>query len=79
MPGDDRRAVANVLMNQLAAAGVDPAAVNGDELAKLVEARETIPRQAFLDAIAASADPDFAAERYLAETHGRRTRPSSTR
>ena len=68
MPGDDRRAVANVLMNQLAAAGVDPAEVDGDELAKLIEARATIPRQAFLDALAASADPDFAAERYLAET-----------
>jgi Asp-tRNA(Asn)/Glu-tRNA(Gln) amidotransferase B subunit len=33
-----------------------------------VEARETIPRQAFLDALAASGDPDFAVERYLAET-----------
>jgi aspartyl-tRNA(Asn)/glutamyl-tRNA(Gln) amidotransferase subunit B len=68
VPGDDRRAVANILMNQLAAAGVDPALVNGDELGKLVEARESIPRHAFLDAVAASADPDFAAERYLAET-----------
>ncbi|MGH3011944.1 MAG: Asp-tRNA(Asn)/Glu-tRNA(Gln) amidotransferase subunit GatB, partial [Gaiellaceae bacterium] len=28
VPGDDRRAVANVLMNQLAAAGVDPAKVD---------------------------------------------------
>ena len=35
VPGDDRRAVANVLMNQLAAADVDPARVNGDELGKL--------------------------------------------
>ena len=68
VPGEDRRAVANVLMNQLAAADVDPEKVNGDELGKLVEARETIPRQAFLDAVAASADPDFAAERYLGET-----------
>ena len=68
VPGDDRRAVANVLMNQLAAAGVDSTAVNGDELGKLIEARERIPRQAFLDAVAASGDPDFAAERYLEET-----------
>ena len=68
VPGDDRRAVANVLMNQLAAAGVDSTAVNGDELGKLIEARERIPRQAFLDALAASGDPDFAAERYLEET-----------
>ena len=68
VPGDDRRAVANVLMNQLAAAEVDPSTVNGDELGKLVEARETIPRQTFLAALAASGDPDFAAERYLGET-----------
>jgi aspartyl-tRNA(Asn)/glutamyl-tRNA(Gln) amidotransferase subunit B len=68
VPGDDRRAVANVLMNQLAAAGVDPGAVNGEELGKLVSAREAIPRSAFLDAVAASADPDFVADRYLTET-----------
>jgi aspartyl-tRNA(Asn)/glutamyl-tRNA(Gln) amidotransferase subunit B len=68
VPGDDRRAVANVLMNQLAAAGVDPEQVDGDELGKLIEARERIPRQAFLDALAASADPVFSAERYLGET-----------
>lgn len=68
VPGDDRRGVGNVLMNQLAAAGVDAAAVNGEELARLIEARDRIPRQAFLDAVAASGDPDFAAERYLAET-----------
>ncbi len=68
VPGEDRRAIANVLMNQLAAAGVDPGAVDGGELAKLVEARERIPRQAFLDAMAASADPGFNADRYLAES-----------
>jgi aspartyl-tRNA(Asn)/glutamyl-tRNA(Gln) amidotransferase subunit B len=67
VPGDDRRAVANVLMNQLAAAGVEPGAVNGDELAKLIEARDRIPRQTFLDALAASGDDDFVAARYLAE------------
>ncbi|HEU4449927.1 MAG TPA: Asp-tRNA(Asn)/Glu-tRNA(Gln) amidotransferase subunit GatB [Gaiellaceae bacterium] len=67
VPGE-RRAVANVLMNQLAAAGVDPAAVNGEELGKLIEARDRIPRQAFLDALAASGNGDFSAERYLAET-----------
>jgi aspartyl-tRNA(Asn)/glutamyl-tRNA(Gln) amidotransferase subunit B len=65
-PGD-RKAVANVLMNQLAAAGVDPDAVNADELGKLVEARDRIPRAAFLDALAHAGDPDFAADRYLAE------------
>jgi aspartyl-tRNA(Asn)/glutamyl-tRNA(Gln) amidotransferase subunit B len=66
VPGD-RRAVANVLMNQLAAAGIDPAAVNGDELGKLIDARGQIPRQAFLDALAASGEPGFAAEKFMAE------------
>jgi aspartyl-tRNA(Asn)/glutamyl-tRNA(Gln) amidotransferase subunit B len=66
VPGD-RRAVANVLMNQLAGAGVDPASVNGDELGKLIEARERIPRGAFADALAASGDSGFSADEYLAE------------
>src|SRR5262249_53151761 len=34
----DRRAVANVVMNELAGTGVDPAAVSADELGKLIEA-----------------------------------------
>jgi aspartyl-tRNA(Asn)/glutamyl-tRNA(Gln) amidotransferase subunit B len=67
VPGD-RRAVANVLMNQFAAAGVDPAAVNGEELGKLIEARDRIPRATFDEALAASGNGEFAAERYLAET-----------
>jgi aspartyl-tRNA(Asn)/glutamyl-tRNA(Gln) amidotransferase subunit B len=67
VPGEDRRAVANVLMNQLAAAGVDPDAVDGAELGKLIEARDRIPRAAFTEALAASAQPGFAAERYLEE------------
>ena len=36
----DRRAVANVVMNQLAATGADPNAVDAGELARLVEARD---------------------------------------
>jgi aspartyl-tRNA(Asn)/glutamyl-tRNA(Gln) amidotransferase subunit B len=63
----DRREVANVLMNQFAATGVDPAAVNADELAKLIEARDRIPRQAFTEALAASGDEGFSAERYLGD------------
>jgi aspartyl-tRNA(Asn)/glutamyl-tRNA(Gln) amidotransferase subunit B len=66
VPGD-RRAVANVLMNQLAASGVDPATVNAEELGKLIEARETIPRAVFAEALAASGNGDFSAERYLGE------------
>jgi aspartyl-tRNA(Asn)/glutamyl-tRNA(Gln) amidotransferase subunit B len=66
IPGD-RRAVANVLMNQFAASGVDPAHANAEELGKLIESRESIPRATFAEAIAASGNGDFAAERYLAE------------
>ena len=66
VPGD-RRAVANVLMNQFAAGGVDPAAVNPDELAKLIEARSRIPRDRFLEAIAKSGEPGFSAEAYLGD------------
>jgi aspartyl-tRNA(Asn)/glutamyl-tRNA(Gln) amidotransferase subunit B len=65
-PGD-RNAVANVLMNELAATGVDPADVNGNELAKVIERRADIPRAAFTEALAASGSPGFSAERYLAE------------
>jgi aspartyl-tRNA(Asn)/glutamyl-tRNA(Gln) amidotransferase subunit B len=66
-PGE-REAVANVLMNEFAATGVDPSAVNGDELAKVIERRSEIPRSAFAEALAASGSPGFAAERYLAES-----------
>jgi aspartyl-tRNA(Asn)/glutamyl-tRNA(Gln) amidotransferase subunit B len=66
VPGD-RRAVANVLMNQFAAAGVDPAAVNAEELGKLIEARSRIPRDRLTEALAASGDPGFSAETYLGD------------
>jgi aspartyl-tRNA(Asn)/glutamyl-tRNA(Gln) amidotransferase subunit B len=65
--GADPRASANVVMNQLAGAGVDPDAVDAAELAKLIEGRESIPRGVFTEAIAASGDPGFSAEKYLAE------------
>jgi aspartyl-tRNA(Asn)/glutamyl-tRNA(Gln) amidotransferase subunit B len=66
VPGE-RRAVANVLMNQFAASGVAPEAVNAEELGKLIEARDTIPRAAFAEALAASGNGDFSADRYLGE------------
>jgi aspartyl-tRNA(Asn)/glutamyl-tRNA(Gln) amidotransferase subunit B len=66
VPGD-RRAVANVLMNQFAASGVDPADVNAQELGKLIAAREAIPRATFAEALAASGSGDFAADGYLGE------------
>jgi aspartyl-tRNA(Asn)/glutamyl-tRNA(Gln) amidotransferase subunit B len=65
-PGD-RRAVANVLMNELAGAGVDPDAVDGAELGKLIEARNRLPRPVFADAISRSGDEGFSAEPFLAE------------
>ena len=67
VPGE-RRTVANVLMNQFAASGVEPDAVNAEELGKLIAARDSIPRAAFGEALAASGNGDFSAERYLAET-----------
>jgi len=66
--GAEPRAAANVLMNQFAASGVDPATVAAPaELAKLIEARDRIPRASFTEALAASGDPGFEAERYLAD------------
>ncbi len=66
--GADAKGAANVLTNQFVAAGVDPDTPDPVELAKLVEARESIPRAAFAEAIAASGDDGFKADRYLAET-----------
>jgi aspartyl-tRNA(Asn)/glutamyl-tRNA(Gln) amidotransferase subunit B len=65
--GADAKAAANVLMNQLLAAGIDPATVDAGELAKLVAARDTIPRRAFDEAIGRVGDPGFDADPYLAE------------
>jgi aspartyl-tRNA(Asn)/glutamyl-tRNA(Gln) amidotransferase subunit B len=65
-PGD-RRTVANVLMNELAGTGVDPAAVDAKELGKLIEARSRIPREAFVRGLAASASSGFSAADYLGE------------
>jgi aspartyl-tRNA(Asn)/glutamyl-tRNA(Gln) amidotransferase subunit B len=66
VPGE-RRAVANVIMNQLAATGVDPRTVDAAELGKLVEARERIPRSAFDEAIDRIGEAGFSADVYLAE------------
>jgi aspartyl-tRNA(Asn)/glutamyl-tRNA(Gln) amidotransferase subunit B len=66
IPGE-RGAVANVVMNELAALGLDSAAVNAQELGKVIERRGEIPRAAFSEALAASASAGFSADRYLAE------------
>ena len=65
--GADRVAAANVIANNLVGAGVDPSAVRASELAKLVEARDRIPRQAFDEAIAKAGEQGFSAEPYLAQ------------
>jgi Asp-tRNA(Asn)/Glu-tRNA(Gln) amidotransferase B subunit len=46
---------------------VAPDAVNAEELGKLIEARDTIPRAAFAEALAASGNGDFTADRYLGD------------
>jgi aspartyl-tRNA(Asn)/glutamyl-tRNA(Gln) amidotransferase subunit B len=65
--GADPVATANVVANTLVGAGVDAGAVSPKELAKLVDARERIPRTAFDQAIAKVGEPGFSADPYLAE------------
>ena len=65
--GAERVAAANVIANNVVGAGVAPAAVPARELARLVEARERLPRAAFDEAIAKLADPGFSADPYLAQ------------
>jgi aspartyl-tRNA(Asn)/glutamyl-tRNA(Gln) amidotransferase subunit B len=67
IPGD-RTAVANVVMNEIAGAGLDPAKVNAEELGKVIERRADIPRAAFAEAVASSATPTFVATVFLQET-----------
>jgi aspartyl-tRNA(Asn)/glutamyl-tRNA(Gln) amidotransferase subunit B len=65
--GADAIAASNVIANQLVGAGVEPAAVAPGELARLVEARERIPRSAFDEAIVKVGEPGFSAEPYVAQ------------
>jgi aspartyl-tRNA(Asn)/glutamyl-tRNA(Gln) amidotransferase subunit B len=65
--GADSKGASNVLMNQFAAAGVDPATVDAGELARLIQERDRIPRSVFTDALAASGDSDFSADTYLGD------------
>ena len=63
--GAEPVAAANVIANQLVGAGVDPARVDPAELAKLVTARDQIPRKTFDEAIARAGDDGFSADPYL--------------
>jgi aspartyl-tRNA(Asn)/glutamyl-tRNA(Gln) amidotransferase subunit B len=67
LDGVDAKAASNVLMNEFVATGVDPEAVNAEELAKVIAARSSIPRDTFMRALAESGDSEFRAETYLAE------------
>jgi aspartyl-tRNA(Asn)/glutamyl-tRNA(Gln) amidotransferase subunit B len=65
--GADGVAAANVVSNNLVGAGVDPAAVPAPELARLVDARDRIPRAAFDEAISRLAEDGFSADPYIAQ------------
>jgi aspartyl-tRNA(Asn)/glutamyl-tRNA(Gln) amidotransferase subunit B len=65
--GAEPVAAANVVSNSLVGAGVDPATVPPKELARLVEARDRIPRAALDEAISKLGDPGFSADPYLAQ------------
>ena len=65
--GADGVASANVIANNLVGAGVDPVAVRASELAKLVTARDAIPRAAFDEAVSKLGEPGFSAESYVAQ------------
>jgi aspartyl-tRNA(Asn)/glutamyl-tRNA(Gln) amidotransferase subunit B len=56
-----------VIANNVVGAGVDLAAVPAPELAKLVEARERIPRAEFDEAVSRLGEPGFSADLYLAQ------------
>jgi aspartyl-tRNA(Asn)/glutamyl-tRNA(Gln) amidotransferase subunit B len=59
------RQAANAVMNEVAAAAVDPDAVDAGELARVLAARERLPRDVYTEAVARSADPGFSAAPYL--------------
>ena len=65
--GVDADSAANVLTNQFVATGITPGAVSARELAKLINARDDIPRGTFDEALAATGAADFVADRYLSE------------
>ena len=65
--GAEKLAAANVIANNLVGAGVDPGRVDARELAKLVDARDRIPRAVFDEAIAKAGETGFRADPYLAE------------
>jgi len=65
--GVESKAAAAFVLNDVAPQGVDPARVDGAELAKVLRERDQIPRAAFDAAVAASATKGFSADEYLRE------------
>jgi aspartyl-tRNA(Asn)/glutamyl-tRNA(Gln) amidotransferase subunit B len=63
--GVEARTAANVVRNE--ASGVTIAAPG--ELARVIEARERLPREVYLSAVAASAEPGFSVDEFLAKEH----------
>ena len=63
--GAERLAAANLIANRLADS--DPGAIAPGELAKLVEARDRIPRSALDEALGKLAEPGFSADPFLAQ------------
>jgi len=63
--GVDPRTAANVVLNE--ASALDPTGVDAKELARVVEARSELPRETYLEAIAASASAGFRADAYLSQ------------
>jgi glutaminyl-tRNA synthetase len=56
-----------VIADSLVGAGVEPERVDARELARIVKARERIPRPAFDEAISKLGEPGFSADPYLAQ------------
>src|SRR5439155_5573832 len=65
--GIEAKPAATFVLNDITRHEVDPARVNGAEVAKVLRDRDQIPREAFDAAVAASATDGFSAEEYLRE------------
>ena len=65
--GVEARPAATFVLNEVTRHQVDPARIDGAELAKVLRERDQIPREALDAAVAASASEGFSAEAYLQE------------
>jgi len=63
--GAEAVAAANVIANNVVGAGIGPAGVPARELARLVEARDRLPRTTFDEAVSRLGEPGFSADPYL--------------